>query len=97
MKVKNLDITALNSSLSSSKFNVEQIKEVIHLYGEGIINQYIVAYNIILDLSSRWKSRQNQGIQKLDYYKKIYVSRAESCNVSDNLIDLNYIITQNNP
>ena len=83
MQVQNLDTVALNSFASSSKFNVEQIKEVIHLYEEKIINQYIVAHNIILDLSSRWKTRQNQGIQKLDYYKRIYASRSESCNVSD--------------
>ena len=74
MKVKNLDIVALNSSASASKFNVEQIKEVIHLYEEKIINQYIVAHTIILDLSSRWKARQSQGVQKIDYYTKIYLS-----------------------
>ena len=70
MKVTNLDIVALNSSASASKLDVEQIKEVIHLYEENIINQYIIAHNIILDLSSRWKSRQNKGVQKLDYYRK---------------------------
>ena len=64
MKVTNLDIVALNSFASTSKFNVEQIKEVIHLYEENIITQYIVAHNIILDLSNRWKTRQSQGIQK---------------------------------
>ena len=72
MKVANLDIIALNSFASASKFNVEQIKEVIHLYEENIITQYMVAHNIILDLSNRWKTRQSQGIQQLDYYKRIH-------------------------
>ena len=83
MKVTNLDIVALNSFASASKFNVEQIEEVIHLYEENIITQYMVAYDIIRDLSNRWKNRQSQGIQQLDYYKRIYALRAESCNVSD--------------
>ena len=83
MKVASLDIVAINSFASASKFNVEQIKEVVLLYEENIITQYMVAHNIILDLSNRWRTRQSQGIQKLDYYKRIYASRAESCNVSD--------------
>ena len=82
------EIEALNFIMSESKINVEQIKEVIHLYEEKIIDNYLIARTIIYNLKSNVKNVQNKGIEKLAYYNNLYSQRTESCDMSKNLLDL---------
>jgi len=82
------EIEALNFIMSESKINVEQIKEVIHLYEEKIIDNYWVARTIIYNLKSNVKNVQNKGIEKLTYYNNLYSQRVESCDIPKNLLDL---------
>jgi hypothetical protein len=49
---------------------LRQIKEVIHLYEENIIDNYAVARNIIYNLKSNVKTIQNKGNESLAYYIK---------------------------
>jgi len=87
MRVSEID--ALKFIMSESKVNVEQIKEVIHLYEEKIIDNYVTARTIIFNLKSNCKNTQIKGIDLLAYYNNLYSQRAESHDVPKNLIDLN--------
>ena len=83
------EIDALKFFMSESKVNVEQIKEVMHLYEEKIIDNYVTARTIIFNLKSNCKNTQIKGIDLLAYYNNLYSQRAESHDVPKNLIDLN--------
>ena len=80
MKAHTENVKSLQQLAASSKYNKEQIKEVIDLYKIRKIERFDTAKCIIDNLASRGKQRQNKGLDKLDYYKNVYVSRSEKYN-----------------
>ena len=68
MRVTKKDIDNLNVLASASKFNINETKEVIHLYKERRIERAETAKYIIDKLSSKGEKWQQIGLNKLSYY-----------------------------
>ena len=82
MKAHTETVEALKQLAAASKYNKEQINEVIELYKIRKIERFDTAKCIIDNLASRGKQRQNKGLDKLDYYKNVYASRSENIIIS---------------
>jgi len=81
MKAHTENVKALQQMTAASKYNKEQIKEVIELYKIRKIERFDTVKCIRNNLASRGKQRQNKGLDKLDYYKNIYVSLSDKYNI----------------
>ena len=81
MKATKENVNALHQLAASSTYNKELINDVIQLYQDRKIERLDTAKCIINNLASRGLQRQNKGIDKLDYYKNVYVSRSEKYNI----------------
>ena len=82
MKAHTENAKALQQLAAASKYNKEQINEVVGLYTIRKIERFDTANCIINNLASRGKQRQNKGLDKLEYYKKnVYLSRSDTCNI----------------
>ena len=80
MKAHAENVKALRQLATASKYNIEQINVVIQLFQDRKIERFDTAKCIIDNLASRGKQRQNKGLDKLDYYKNVYVSRSDKYN-----------------
>ena len=81
MKVKNCDIQTLKSLASKAKINIDLINDVIHLYITRKIERFATANKLIKGISSKGYYNQINSIDRLNYYKNIYVSRTENITI----------------
>ena len=86
MKVRNCDIQALKSIASKAKINIDLINDVIHLFLTRKIERFATANKIIKGLSSNGHYTQITSIDKVNYYKNIYVSRTEKYSNKDSIV-----------
>ena len=75
MKAKAIDVHNLKALGSSSKRNKVEIAQVIALYKDRKIERFDTARNMINNLSSSGKTKQQTGIDKLEFYNNQYVPR----------------------
>ena len=86
MKVRNCDIQALKSIASKAKINIDLINDVIHLFLTRKIERFATANKLIKGLSSNGHYTQVNSIDKVNYYKNIYVSRTEKYHNKDIIV-----------
>ena len=82
MKAHTENVKALQQLATASKYNKEQINEVVQLYQLRKIERVDTGKCIINNLASRGQQRQNKGLDNLNYYKNIYASRSDKYNNS---------------
>ena len=76
MKAKAIDIRNLKTLGSLSKRNKAEIAQVIELYTNRRIERFDTARNLINNLSSSGKTKQQTGLDRLKYYDEVYVDRS---------------------